>query len=317
MRFKVSKQKATIAGFTLIELLVVIAIIAILIALLLPAVQQARESASRTECSNNLHQLGIACHNCQDTYEKLPPCVGGFPAQLPAGADMSTVLFFLLPFVEQEAIFESAPLCPQNNADRWAEGNNKTTTMPIKTYMCPSDPSINPTTGVPMGQDVVGPNGGTQAGCSYVANAQVFAQANTNFTIKTYQHYARYPASFVDGTTNTILFTEHYSYCYSHSVNNGTAGALWGRATVAPSTYGCYFTAYLTGTAYTFQVQPIWKQNNASANCDYRYPSSPHTGGISICQADGSVRFVNQGVSGTTWWAACTPSNGDELGSDW
>src|SRR5437867_11076325 len=91
-------------AFTLIELLVVIAIIAILIALLVPAVQKVREAAARAQCENNLKQIALACHNLNDTYKKLPPALGAFPA---GSANKGTVFYYLLPYIEQDTLFKN------------------------------------------------------------------------------------------------------------------------------------------------------------------------------------------------------------------
>src|SRR5579885_3200079 len=98
-------------AFTLIELLVVIAIIAVLIALLVPAVQKVREAAARTQCTNNLKQLGLATHNCNDVFKRLPPVFGWFPSDdnsVGSGTGYGSVLFHLLPYIEQQALYKNS-----------------------------------------------------------------------------------------------------------------------------------------------------------------------------------------------------------------
>src|SRR6266404_479610 len=96
-------------GFTLIELLVVIAIIAILIALLVPAVQKVRAAAARTQCINNLKNISLATHSCNDAYKKLPPAIGWFPGTGPTGnAGWGSAFFHILPFIDQAPLYNSS-----------------------------------------------------------------------------------------------------------------------------------------------------------------------------------------------------------------
>src|SRR5262245_40600981 len=131
-------------GFTLVELLVVIAIIAILIGLLVPAVQKVREAASRTQCNNNLKQLGLASHYYHDVKKYLPPGIGYYPTA--QNGVFGATFFHLLPYLEQDSLFRSAlgvvPFPPPEGPTAvYYPGNNNVYSQPVPVFLCPSDPS--------------------------------------------------------------------------------------------------------------------------------------------------------------------------------
>jgi prepilin-type N-terminal cleavage/methylation domain-containing protein/prepilin-type processing-associated H-X9-DG protein len=296
-------------GFTLIELLVVIAIIAILIGLLLPAVQKVREAAARAKCTNNIKQMSLGTVNMCDTYGggqpgPIPGSIGLYPNNSPATGDGDGgCLFMLLPFIEQNNLYLScyvgAGVDSRNGylPTYWQWSINGAA---VKTYICPSDFTQQQN------------NNGSHA--SYGANGQVFREG----------YWARntltYPTSMQsDGTSNTIFYTDKLAQCYNGTVYPNNYWPDWGPVVSSSDVgdptgpnFGPQFnvTGQLPPGA-TCPAGPI------CGNCNGGLSSTPHGSVINVGMADGSVRGVTSGVSTFTWWSALTPNGGEVLGSDW
>jgi prepilin-type N-terminal cleavage/methylation domain-containing protein len=350
-------QARTRSAFTLIELLVVIAIIAILIGLLLPAVQKVREAAARIKCANNMKQVVLAVHNFNDSRGRMPMGVTDPSDPGPIGS----AFFHILPYIEQDNIYKATlgpwppPLVPPPTTTNYvslAQGGSAPFGYPlgapaysqaVKTYLCPSDPSV--------GNDGLVMVGGTTWGAGSLAfNALVVAQVGTDPTYPAQGQWAYrgpdggqvLPASFPDGLSNTIFIGEKFSLC-SNPLWTGiigaappsgfasayTGGSLWAYDnldnTTQPSWFGPMhagfeigFWAFAPGSnpvgpASTFQSRPLPYQTN----CDPTLASTGHIAGMNAGLGDGSVRNISTAVTGTTWFAACTPNGGEVLGSDW
>jgi prepilin-type N-terminal cleavage/methylation domain-containing protein len=305
-------------SFTLIELLVVIAIIAVLIGLLLPAVQKVREAANRAQCQNNLKQIILGTLNMVDTYQGLlPQDWGRYPN--PSGGPYDGVggpLFFILPFIEQQNLY-LATLClpgqPQtmrgnydwtssNNhqpmySAQWSDFTNVTGKLGSgsdpKVFRCPSDYTYG------LGADT-GYTFQRSNQTSYFGNGQVMPTPYRPAVAPTSN--LRYPASITDGTSMTVFYLEVLTFCRGYAHQWQVENVLFGGYDFVPDVG--------IGPSY-FQIQPT------QAACNPNVPSTGHTGGIMVALGDGSTRLVAQGTSPTTWWFAMTPAGGDLLGPDW
>jgi prepilin-type N-terminal cleavage/methylation domain-containing protein len=306
-------------GFTLIELLVVIAIIAILIGLLLPAVQKVREAAARIKCANNMKQVGLAAHNYHDSNGHFPPGIGYTP--LATGGVWGQGFFHLLPYLEQQNLYRSA-----HGSVALATGpitiycpiNNNVYSQPVPVLLCPSDPSVG-------SGGVVTVEGISWGASCYAGNSQVFSPIPGD------PQGRRRLLEITDGTSNTILYAEKYARCSSTSLSLD-GGSFWAYSvfravdlpppmnpTPTPRPFSPGFAIPVpvwpnaSGPGSKFQVQP----SPFLGDCDPTRAATAHPGGMVTGLADGSVRTLSPGMHGGTWWDAITPSGGEVLGPDW
>jgi len=274
------------AGFTLIELLVVIAIIAILIGLLLPAVQKVREAAARMTSSNNIKQMGLGCHNYHDTFTKFPVMGTILTGTPPVGTPGASVHFLILPYIEQNNIYMA----------------NSLGTNVVKTYVDPIDTTI-----------------GTNAGAtSYAFNPLLYTTGvsftnlnsisdGTSNTIALAQRVA------VCGTTTTSSVTVLAAQSYTTPGVQATFACPWATtATVVVTTTNVLTAPYTTGP-FAIGVKPTGTVNPCVAG----RAESQQAGSILVGLGDASVRSCSSGVTAITWGQACTPAGGEPLASNW
>jgi len=313
-------------GFTLVELLVVIAIIGILIALLLPAVQAAREAARRSHCSNNIKQISLALHNCHDVHQKFPPAWGPFPPPGPAGDPGSTVFFFILPFIEQGPLYEKSKATGYYpgiyTVNNWMDlGSNQLqyiSNVQINTYLCPSDSSARDDGlwargGIPSGYTEVGKWGFSDYGVNFQLFGRPEAGDNAGANFNGNPSFS----TITDGTSNTIAYAEQYRVC-------GNNGSLWGHGSWNVPWMSLFAYGSRDGTTgYSSNSNPpgtVGLAAKPQVNPKYSYPDcdptrnqSYHPGGLQVGLGDGSARFVSGNIDAATWWAAVTVNGHESL----
>ncbi len=334
-------------GFTLIELLVVIAIIAVLIGLLLPAVQAAREAARRMQCANNIKQLGLAVHNYEQIWQGLPPSAIIVPA---GGGTLWTSDFGLiariLPNIEQGGIYNAINL----NSSYGDPGNMTATAQTISTFLCPSEVRSDRENNATFG--IVGPtNYGFCLGDWFVfAGPTGGAVTRSAFG----PNLSRRWADFIDGTSNTMLVAEVKNWqpyirdCGTLSLINNAANIpspYADPATVCPEYQGngCAYhieghcewpevavqhigmtTAWPPnkrtpgGPGFTTPDVDITSQRERTGGPTFAAITSRsyHPGGVNILLGDGSVRFIKNTINGFVWRGVGTVAGGEVLSGE-
>ncbi|MFO0957992.1 MAG: DUF1559 domain-containing protein [Isosphaeraceae bacterium] len=328
-------------GFTLIELLVVIAIIGVLIALLLPAVQQAREAARRIQCTNNLKQLGLAMHNYHDRYGSLPPGM--------KGCCWGTWLVFVLPDIEQTALYNSwntfgnnTGVAPYIDGDlRYAGAANTTVTASrVTAFMCPSDGNNTALTNIGRvtSQNYVVNFGNTnvaqgtivQNGVTYTFKGAPFGDMGSPNpdisggalagTVNGTVNFAR----LQDGLSNTMMVSE---VLVGAGVTGGQYGASYDLRGFSWWAYGASFTGMLTPNT----SQPDLMQSTGYCVYPGRNPPcaggttatgiqtaarSRHPGGVNVTMCDGSVKFLKNSVNPFTYMSLSSAAGSEIISSD-
>ncbi len=309
---------ATRRGFTLIELLVVIAIIAVLIALILPAVQNAREAARRVQCKNNLKQIGLAIHNFHDTYGRLPN--GRLQSRGNEASTAQSIWTLILPYMDQ------APLYATIDVNRPMIPDNATAlATPIPMYLCPSDPSeavrtdrylaggtpFNHPAGALSYRGASGSNWNSgsyahvEASGRFAGNGDSSCCGNGMFTGGYFDHpdplqrkevFTKF-AHVTDGLTNTIMTGE--------TVNEWSTFGwwYWNNVTVGVSAFPLNICKSPTVTCF-----------NSSLNHGY---NSKHTGGAHFGRADGSVVFISENVDMLVYYSIATINGSETLSGAW
>jgi prepilin-type N-terminal cleavage/methylation domain-containing protein/prepilin-type processing-associated H-X9-DG protein len=312
------------SGFTLIELLVVIAIIAVLIGLLLPAVQKVREAAARTQCANNLHNLAIACHNYHDVNGRMPLALDGsdtrsginyFNDNPPMHHWYWSWLTQILPYVEQDNLYRLADTWDNtghNYLNPWVQSNQALAT-PVKTWSCPSDSR----------QLVSEDEGGYKVAFTGLVGVRGTMQKLNDGVICNQKVTM---TSISDGTSNTLMIGErppsgdwffgwwfagagYYSPTLDPAFpQNGTGDVVLGTAdTDFPPALAISFNGGYQCAANKYLFGP----GKISENCDMAHFWSLHSGGANFANADGSVRFLSYSVDPTVMKALGTRAGGE------
>ncbi len=314
MRFNLKRHLA----FTLVELLVVIAIIGVLVALLLPAVQSAREAARRQTCLNNLKQHGLAMHNYEGTWKVMPVGImSAGPADLEDGWAWGTAL---LPFLEQQALFtqlnpNGRTRAVRNNFE--ATGSGKQIAggeTPLKVYRCPSSqlPKVVSATDRLPGSGVFAPSSRLFIGYAvsdYKGNGGGCVDDNDGVIGKLTEIPWQRFAEITDGLSN-VPFVGESAYITGNSTTAPTSIEDWPVWAVGPGTDESIRYEAGTSVPINCRCTPTNMVVAISDDCAFSW----HAGGAQFVFCDGSVKFISQNIDANTWCRANSKNDGRAVG---
>jgi len=303
MLFKTRFRNSSAAGFTLVELLVVIAIIGVLVALLLPAVQAAREAARRSSCTNNLKQLSLAVHNHHDTFGTFPP--GNTSTSTNNGGWHNGMMgwpVFILPFVEEDNLYDnidqSVRAWTSNQGDPWfnnfnADGNaaNQAAAQSMpSTFSCPSAPAVGP--------DREFKDYAMNAGNNCSSCCPERANSCTGVGWKNSEIRMR---DITDGTSNTFLFLEQSHFSQASDMAGVPANPFF------------WVNHNSNGLSISHQGGTSFPPNHIQNRLSGRTSRGDHPGGVMVSLSDASVRFVSETIAVNPWRWAHSRNDGEVL----
>ena len=304
------------SGFTLVELLVVIAIIGILVALLLPAVQAAREASRRSQCTNNLKQVALAMHNYHDTYKLFPPGQYNRLGQNSVGTTNFRQCWMqsLLPFLEQQPLFDAIQTGHSAGAFTFQIAGARE--LIIESLACPTDPNSPKNVTAGAASATASNNQGFNGNYVACAGSTVFGNngQGDNLNGLFYCLSRTKMASAVDGTSNTLFFSEILV------IPDTNVHDLRGRYHNTWQGNNLFSTLYPPNTTVGDRSSYCIDTPLGDAPCQglgttnlVQSARSQHPGGVNVALADGSVRTVTQGVDILVWQAAGTRQGKESL----